>query len=425
MPRLIPPWCKHGCPMPEGHSCDAELVLIGEAGGRREDDLGQPFVGRSGAELERWWEPLGIRRSHFAIFNAFPYRPPNNQIQAIPAAQLEFWGQRLREQLSALADPIVIVPTGSTALNALFPGEGLRITDWRGSILSWTDLKGRQVKVIPTIHPAATFRQPILTKFCLADWKRIAEDRTFRELRLPEISVCVEPTADEFGQFMTGLERARAEEEWPVMAVDIENDPRTSELLCVGFSYEPSGALVIPLSRRALFTGGTRDRMLSYAHNLCGHAIGKVLQNGQHDQYILRQNGIELNAYDWDLMEMDHALDPNDGGDTQAGSEGAGDAETIRISMRSLAVLASLHTRFPYYKKGGRKSVREFNWQSLYEYNAKDCCVTREIFPILLNQLIQRGLVSTPSSSSLSASSVDSEQLWASSPPLRPWEPSL
>jgi uracil-DNA glycosylase family 4 len=406
--------------MPADHACDAKLVLIGEAAGRREDELGIPFCGSSGALLERWWEPLGLHRSDFAIYNTFPYRPPANRIQAIPREQLEFWAARLREQLAALADPWLIVPTGNVALRALFPGEDMHISDWRGSILGYTDARGRVLKVIPTIHPAATFRQAILTKFCLADWKRISEDRHFKELRIPEISVTTEPTDNEFGRFMQGMSEeyeAWADRclKWPAMAVDIENDKKTGELLCVGFSYDPSHALVLPLSRRALFTSGTRDRMLSYARSLCSDPIPKVLQNGQHDQYILRANSVPLANYQWDLMEMDHALDPNDGGDTQAGSEGASDAETIRISMRSLAVLASLYTRFPYYKKGGRRAVTEFRWENLYNYNGMDCCVTRTIFPVLLNRLIERGLVLPSDCYSPSAQSADSLPAWASS----------
>jgi len=423
MSRLVPDFCKHGCPPPADHHCDARLVLIGEAPGRREDENGMPFVGPAGALLERWWEPLGLHRADFYITNAYPYRPPANKIVAIPREAREFWGERLRERIAELQDPVLLVPTGNTALNALFPDENLKITDYRGSVLSYTDARGRVLKVIPTIHPAATFRQPILTKFCLADWLRISQDQHFRELDLPEFGLVVEPSADEFGQFMRWLQTQA--DPWQAMAVDIENDKNTGELLCVGFAATPFDAMVLPLSRRALFTSGTHDRMVGYARSLCGHAIPKVLQNGQHDQFILKRNGIELANYKWDLMEMDHALDPNDGGDTQAGAEGAGDAETIRISMRSLAVLASLYTRFPYYKKGGRKSVKEFNWQALYSYNGKDCVVTRTIFPILLDQLLQRGLVDQTDSFCLPASSADSLEPWVGSKAIRPWEPLL
>lgn len=413
MPRLIPDACRHGCPPPADHVCDARLVLIGEAPGRREDEIGQPFVGPTGSLLEHWWRDYGLTRADFYITNAYPYRPPANKIQAIPRDQREFWGLRLRERIAFLDDPVLLVPTGNTALNALFPGEDLKITDFRGSILSHTDARGRVLKVIPTIHPAATFRQPILTKFCLSDWKRISEDRHFRELRLPEIQVTVEPSADEFGQFMTELNNLT--DPWSVMAVDIENDKNTGELLCVGFSVDSGRALVLPLSRRALFSDSTHGRMHQYARLLCRTDVPKVLQNGQHDAYILKRNDIELANYKWDLMEMDHALDPNDGGDVNSGAADAIDTETVRISMRSLAVLASLYTRFPYYKKGGRRSVKEFQWQNLYEYNGKDCCVTQQIFPVLLEGLLQRGLVDA-SDSYLPSQPLEGSLLpWASS----------
>src|ERR1019366_2150310 len=225
MPKLVPDYCSHGCPPPADHHCDAKIVCIGEAPGRREDEQGQPFVGSAGALLERWWEPLGIRRADCYITNVYPYRPPANKIQAIPRDAIEFWSERLRERIAVLADPVVLIPMGNVALRALFPGEDLHISDWRGSILGYTDGRGRVLKVIPTFHPAATFRQAILTKFCLADWKRISEDKEFKELRIPEISVVTEPTNDEFGHFMMDMGTRTipewtAADPWPVMAVD-------------------------------------------------------------------------------------------------------------------------------------------------------------------------------------------------------------
>ena len=93
--------------MTADHACDAKLVIVDEAPGRREDEQGIPFVGAAGALLERWWEPLGLHRADFAIYNVYPYRPPANKIQAIPRDAIEFWSERLRERIAALADPVV------------------------------------------------------------------------------------------------------------------------------------------------------------------------------------------------------------------------------------------------------------------------------------------------------------------------------
>jgi uracil-DNA glycosylase len=385
MPKLVPDWCPHGCPPPDGHRCDAKLILCGEAPGQREDEWGYPFAGRSWSKLEEWFTPLGIRRSHCYITNVYPYRPPfKNDIKTVPRDALAFWAARLPERLSMLADPTIIVPMGSTALQSLF-SEPLAISDWRGSIMGWTDRNGREIKVIPTFHPAATFRQPILTKFCMADWARIKGDLAFKELRLPEFEVVSEPNADEFSDFLVDIAQSE------VMAVDIETDKHTNELLCVGFAADEEKALVIPTSKRAFLTLGALETAQNYVRLLCANPVAKVLQNGQFDAYHLLANGLPLNNYVYDLMELDHALDPNDGGDMQSGEEAQGDV--IRISMKSLAVLASLHTRHPYYKKGGRKSVEEFNWARLMNYCGTDCVATMGVFNALLPRLQERRLV--------------------------------
>jgi len=390
MPNLVPDWCSHGIE----HSCDAKLVLIGEAPGRREDELKQPFVGESGRALERWWEPHGLRRSDFYITNVYPYRPPSNKIEAIPKDQLAFWTQRLHERLARLADPFVIVPTGNVALRALF-GDYRSISDWRGSIIGYQDLNGRTIKVIPTFHPAATFRQPILTKFCIADWAKIAHDRTFRELAIPERTIVVEPSESEFGSFVLGLEASSPTiidgiPVPPVMSVDIETDRRTKELLCVGFSHRPNEALVLPLSPRAVGSR-TLERMRHYATVLCASEANKVLQNGQFDWFHLERNGIPLRNYEYDLIEMMHCLDPNDGGDVGAGADSpSGDG--IKISMKSLAVLASLYTRQPFWKHQGRQDG-QFDWVGLMRYNGIDCCVTREVFDHLYVELVREGRI--------------------------------
>src|ERR1022692_3511322 len=156
MARLVRDWCRHfptGVPDDGSHSCDAKLVLIGEAPGRAEDEQGLPFVGPSGFKLSEWWSEVGLSREQFYITNVVTKRPPNNEIYAVGRDELHNSISRLHGRLARLSSPYVIVPTGDVALNALMGnsyGERKRITDWRGSILD-----SAYGKVIPTIHPAA------------------------------------------------------------------------------------------------------------------------------------------------------------------------------------------------------------------------------------------------------------------------------
>lgn len=181
---------SHGARVPGWGRLDSRLVLIGEAPGPREEAVGEPFVGPSyHAKLRIWWDAVGLKRQDFRIENVCEYRPPGNKADAWDQATWESWMANLHERLAALVDPWLIVPTGNYSLYALTgkgnvhwhkrEGKGTRpgITDWRGSILSYTDQRGRAIKVIPTIHPAATFRTASYEGLCRRDWERIATER--------------------------------------------------------------------------------------------------------------------------------------------------------------------------------------------------------------------------------------------------------
>src|SRR5476651_891270 len=58
---------------------DAEIVFIGEAPGKNEDEQGKPFVGAAGKFLNEMLEMIGLKREDVYITNIVKYRPPNNR----------------------------------------------------------------------------------------------------------------------------------------------------------------------------------------------------------------------------------------------------------------------------------------------------------------------------------------------------------
>ncbi|MGH9021530.1 MAG: uracil-DNA glycosylase family protein, partial [Acidimicrobiia bacterium] len=57
----------------------ADLVLVGEAPGRSEDEQGLPFVGAAGGLLTELLAGIGLRRSDVYIANVLKCRPPGNR----------------------------------------------------------------------------------------------------------------------------------------------------------------------------------------------------------------------------------------------------------------------------------------------------------------------------------------------------------
>jgi len=131
---------------------DADIMFIGEAPGRDEDNQGRPFVGRSGMLLNKALVNAGIKREDVFIANIVKCRPPNNR----PPAPLEATtckGILLHKQIKIIR-PSIICTLGSCALNNLFD-KVFPITKTRGTLLPYQD-----TIVIPTFHPAYILRNP-------------------------------------------------------------------------------------------------------------------------------------------------------------------------------------------------------------------------------------------------------------------------
>lgn len=390
---------------------DAKLIIVGEAPGPREEEVGQPFVGPAGYRLTEWMTRAGLSRQDAWIDNVYQYRPVNNKIDSIDRATLEQWMGYLHERLATLTDPWLIVPTGNYALYALTgkgkvhwhlrDGKEVRpgILDWRGSLLEYTDLRGRHIKCIPTIHPAATFRQPTLERLCLRDWERIAAELQFRELRRPVRDHDIRPS-------LTKLEALYLEETSTpnaVLAIDIEN-PRTTKsvpllaedgtpavyksgkrkghpkkkhvksdakIVCVGFSLEPSRSLTVPVEPSYWGSDDKCAEAWSWIKKLCEAPVAKVLHNGLYDAFFLLDHRISLSNWLWDTLFMHHCLDAS--------------------AEHDLATCASVDTREPYWKseaKDPEEAAKYYsNWSAYLVYNGKDCCVTRELFDVYHNRL--------------------------------------
>lgn len=341
---------------------DARLVMLAEAPGAAEDKLGEPLVGPSWRVLRDWLSEVGLKRRDFHIMNVMEYMCPGSKIANAPRDEVEAWASTVHARLAVLADPWLIVPLGEIALRALFrqplwSPKSYKIGDWRGSIMQ---VDG--VKVIPSYHPAATFRDPSLAKICRADWRRIAGDAGFRELRLPKRThLTLSAGLIEKDSTELDILVAEAQSKNTVLAIDIETSPREGKVLCVGFASAPHESITLEW----------RDNRVAIK-TLCESPCAKVLQNGLYDATWLAREGIEIRNYNWDILAMHHALDstlPHD-----------------------LATMASLDTRQPFWKKSHKDTespdaLEKTPLERLMIYNGIDCCCTRELFDVYYERL--------------------------------------
>jgi uracil-DNA glycosylase family protein len=136
----------------------AEVLLVGEQPGDKEDLAGKPFVGPAGQLLDRALEEAGIDRSQTYVTNAVKHfkwqARGKRRIHQKPS-----WSESMacRPWLEAeleVVQPRVVVCLGATAAQALL-GRDFRVTRHRGELLV-SDLAEH---VTATIHPSAILRQ--------------------------------------------------------------------------------------------------------------------------------------------------------------------------------------------------------------------------------------------------------------------------
>src|SRR3990172_10326131 len=99
---------------------DADVVFIGEAPGKSEDEQGLPFVGAAGRFLNEMLESIGLKRADVYITNVVKYRPPNNR-DPYPDEKVEFL-PFLKKQLVVIK-PKLIVTLGRHSMEALLPAD--------------------------------------------------------------------------------------------------------------------------------------------------------------------------------------------------------------------------------------------------------------------------------------------------------------
>jgi uracil-DNA glycosylase len=148
----------------------ARVLLVGEAPGRDEDIQGKPFVGQSGQLLDRMLAAIGLsrgaddRESAVFITNVVFWRPPGNRTPT--EAETQMCMPFLLRTIE-LQKPDVIVCLGATPAHRL-TGRNEGILKMRGKWVTAT-VSGRNIPLLPTLHPAYLLRQPAQKRLAWRD----------------------------------------------------------------------------------------------------------------------------------------------------------------------------------------------------------------------------------------------------------------
>lgn len=376
----------------EGPS-EPALMFIGEAPGKSEDFLGRPFVERdgeysAGSLLNECLREVGIKRSEIYITNVIKRRPPDNKLKRLHELGITIESQvdQLWEEINAIK-PNCILTMGNLALKAVFgKGNGYKgIMQWRGSCLPTLNM---DYKGVATIHPAALLhREGELEddRYEQQSKKKGSLSYAYRHIfKLDLLKAKAESQTKLYNPPKRVLEIARDHvqlgrffdlyKDKDLVSVDIE--VRKSIPFCISFAFNEWHAISVPLLDCFSWQNeeGIHVTVLAEMWRLCAELLDSNIrvigQNFKFDQrQLARLCGIRVRNFYCDTSLLAHSLHPE--------------------FPKALAFTTSIYTREPYYKDEGKEfDPRRDKIARYLHYNARDACVTFEIYTEMIRDAL-------------------------------------
>lgn len=302
---------------------NAKIALVAEAWGDQEQKTCIPLIGTTGQELNRMLKEAGIDRAECFATNVFALRPTDNKIDKLCLDKKGVGGKtytlpptnmgkyieprffpeldRLSEELNAVK-PNLIIALGAISCWALLRSP--KIGSIRGTTSESVLLPG--LKVLPTYHPSAVYRNWALRPIVVADLMKAKREAEFPDIRRPQRFILVRPSIPEmYSWWQEHGQHAK------YLSVDIETIK--GQIRNIGFASSRSHAINIPFI----------VQNKSYWPTLCGELAArqfvamalaspavKIGQNFLYDLMYLLKEGFRVNNYREDTMLLHHALYP-------------------------------------------------------------------------------------------------------------------
>ncbi|MDO9231399.1 MAG: uracil-DNA glycosylase [bacterium] len=154
--------------VPGEGSANAKILFIGEGPGKKEDELGRPFVGSAGKFLDEMLEIIKLKREDIYIANVVKCRPPENR-DPLPQEATACWPWLL-EQIKII-QPKLIVTLGRHSMERFLPNE--KISQMHGTLVIKTIPEIGKQNFYTLYHPAAALYNGSMRETLIQDFKKI------------------------------------------------------------------------------------------------------------------------------------------------------------------------------------------------------------------------------------------------------------
>lgn len=286
---------------------DAKICLVGEALGAEEARQGKPFVGPAGTVLEQCLHAAGVTRSECYITNVIKAKPHNNIIDPYYSTTKHHFTslgqpfvQELYDELEELK-PNVVVALGAVASHAL-TGRYIPIigkSAQRGYVMEGVN----GLKIIPTIHPAASLRGQYIYRYIISsDLRKAKLESEYSDIRRPKRNLIYS-----YSNIGEAIEWVNTIGRSSKVSLDIE--VLNYEIAIIGLASSPELGIAIPLAVPHWGTPADEIPLWRALSAVIENPnITKVMQNGIFDKHFLASKcGIVVRGPIEDTM-MAHSI---------------------------------------------------------------------------------------------------------------------
>lgn len=225
----------NACIEPDGPR-NADVLFIGEAPGKQENQRGKVFIGKTGDEVNRHYLPLaGLRRDGVRFTNAIRCLPVSagGKLDSHRAKDVELLqscaAQHLYPTIEAMR-PRLLVPMGAFACRAVCPDADLELQHGIPIPTPWG-------MAFPMYHPALGIHEPKRMLHIRNDWHRL------RSYMNGSLRVPVDNLTPNYREVTDASEVEELDPSQPI-ACDTES-MRSHEPFCLTYSQSPGEGRLI------------------------------------------------------------------------------------------------------------------------------------------------------------------------------------